>query len=439
MVNRFWQFEAFYFDHGIFDSALWQVAHGQLPYIDHLSQTLTLQLADHFAPVMYLLSPLYFFTSGYEALLFVENLLFIASCLVVFFLAKKHIKSKLLVFALVIAYTLFIGIQNALIANFHTELPALFTLALALYFLDRKLWPPFFFFLLVTFGLKETFVTIGAGLGLYLLLTKNVRAGLVTIFLSLFYYLTVIKIIIPVLAGREYFYDIAKVGPLDLLPHLFFPPIKTETIIVSFLTFGALPLFAPAFLPAIFQDFFLRFVLTSGPARWDLGLHYNATLTLLLAYGAILGSKWLITKPRYKKFLTIHALATIALVLFFHRFRYHGPVALAYNPAFYPHTKNLDFLRNFIAKIPTDGVVMTQNNLAVQMTHTHNPLLLRSDYGKYRPDYVAFDFRDGQNANNFWPLDPPNWTKFPQDLAADVNYRLFYNQGSLYIYQRVKR
>lgn len=34
-VNRFWQYQNFYFDFGIFDSAIWKAAKFQLPKVDH--------------------------------------------------------------------------------------------------------------------------------------------------------------------------------------------------------------------------------------------------------------------------------------------------------------------------------------------------------------------------------------------------------------------
>ena len=62
---------------------------------------------------------------------------------------------------------------------------------------------------------------------------------------------------------------------------------------------------------------------------------------------------------------------------------------------------------------------MTQNNMAVKLTHTHNVILLRSDYWRFMPDVIAIDIRDGQNPNNSWPWSSQ---KIYEKLLNDPNY-----------------
>ncbi len=420
-IIRFYQFETFYFDHSIFDRALWLVAHFQPPLIDHYGSTLLNQLGDHFAPVMYLIAPLYWFTSSYTAILIVENLCVVLSALILIIIAKRYIKSHLLLFALCLSYTLFIGLQNAVIANFHTELPALLTLSLTLWALDRKKWDYFWLFLLLTLGLKETFVHIGMGLGFYLVLKKEYKVGLLSILISFGYYWLVTRIVIPYVSGGVYGYETHLPGLGAFIFRFFYPFIKTETLIVSFLTFGLLPLFNYTFLPVIVADYVMRFVISDSPARSDLGLHYNAIVSVLLVYASIVALRHLLKTTWYKKLYKLHAILIILTVLYFH-YQYHGPLGLFYNSTFYTQTKNLDFLKNFLSLVPPGGRVMTQNNLAPHLTHTHEVLLLRNNYWEWMPDTIAFDMRDGQNANNYWPMLFANLKELNADLVRDPNY-----------------
>lgn len=416
VLNRFWQFETFYFDHGIFDSSLWQVAHGLLPIIDHLENGFISQFGDHFTPTLYLLAPLYLLTSKYEPILIIGNLFVVASAFVIFLIAQAKIKSRFLVFAIIFAYTLFIGLQNTIIANLHTELITLLTLSLTLLCLEKGKWRWYWLFLILTLGTKQNFAAIGIGLGIYLFFI-NKKISLVTIVFSLAYYFLITKIIIP-----NYLYSPAF--------NFSWNSTKTETVFTSLATFGFLPLGAITFLPAIFQDFITRFFFTSA-ARWDLGLHYNATLSVLLVYSSIL------TASKFNKRVSILlAVLIIFSTLYFHRFKYHGALGLSYNSDFYRHTAQMDFLRNFLRQIPPNKTVMTLNNLAPYLTHTNAVMLLRGNYQDFSPDVIALDTRPGQNPANFWPTNYETLRNLPILISTDSAYNLRRVSDTLYIFIR---
>lgn len=411
VLNRFWQFEAFYFDHGIYDSALWNVAHFQIPIIDHLENGFISQFTDHFTPTMYLLTPLYWLTSAYEPLLILENFLVVSSAFVLFLIAKNRISNKLMVFVLILAYTLFIGLQNTIIANFHTELITVLTLSFTLLAIEKKKWFWYWVFLILTLGTKQNFAAIGTGLGIYVFFI-NKKIGLLSIIFSLSYYFVATKLVIP-----NYLYN----------PSFNFSwnSMKTETIFTSLATFGFLPLGAITFLPAIFQDYITRFFFTSA-ARWDLGLHYNATLSVLLAYGAIITS----SKIKHQTFV---AILIIILALGFHH-KYHGPLGLAFNGDFYKHTSEMNFLRNLLAQVPENKTVMTLNNLAPYLTHTNSVMLIKEKYWKYNPEIIVLDIRPGQAPSNHWPGNESLTNKINNQLSKDLNYRIIYQTNEQKIY-----
>ncbi|MBN3039890.1 MAG: hypothetical protein JW867_02060, partial [Candidatus Omnitrophica bacterium] len=140
-------------------------------------------------------------------------------------------------------------------------------------------------------------------------------------------------------------------------------------------------------------------------------------------YGSILGVANLDSKIKsYKKFISLHALLILAIVLYFHQIKYHGALGLAFNRDFYSHSRNFSFLNDFIGSIPQKGLLMTQNNLAPHLTHSHDLMLLRPDYWNYMPDVIAIDIRDGQNPNNYWPLPKDQFTALALSLKKDPNY-----------------
>lgn len=426
-LHRFWQFEVFYYDHSIFDQALWRAAHFKAPTVDHLGYAPFNQLGDHFTPLMYVLAPLYWFTSSYEALFVMSNFFVVLSALVLAHIAARRLRSRFLVFVIVFSYTLFVGLQNAVIAGFHTELPALLTLSLLLLSIERKRWGWYVFFLLVTLGLKESFAIIGVGIGIFLFLRGKRQWGIFTLTFSVCYYFLATKAAIPLISGQAYGYTQAPLTTEGLLVRFFYPWVKTKTMLFSLLTFGLLPLAAFSLLPALSLDYFARFVLADSPARVDLGLHYNALVSVLLAYGAILGFAYLLRRYRwYRRVVILHGVAMLLFVLSFHRFFYHGPLGLFYNRDFYAHTSNFAFMRTFLDIIPNQGLVMTFNNIAPHLTHSHNVMLLRPYYWLWRPDVIALDLRPGQNPNNFWPLPENQLLDMYEGLVNDPCYEQMY-------------
>lgn len=424
VLNRFWQYEGFYMDHGLFDAAIWQMSQGYTPLVDLVGHFPVNPLGDHFSPTMYLLSPLYLITDSYNVLLITSSVFILMGLGIMFFLSTKLIRSRLMIMALLLSSTLFIGLQNAEIANYHNDVFAITTLAISLLALTYKRWSLFWTFLILTLGLKENFTAVGVGVGVYLWFTNERGRGLFAAIFSVLYYVAVVKYITPTLSGYAYPYAATDISLQKLATGMVDDPRKIETMVTSLLTFGLLPFGSLAFLPAIVQDWFARFILNNGPARWDLGLHYNAVTTILLTFGSIMGVAALEKFARYRKIVNLHAIIIIGLVIFFH-FKYHGPLSLIYNRAFLPHTETMRFLDPLIieARKHPGGLMMAQNNLGAYLTHRERIMLLRDNYFDYNPDLIVIDKRPGQNLNNFWPVPAGNITRLVSRLSTDSAYR----------------
>lgn len=141
-LNRFWQYEAGYYDFGMFDVPIWKVAHFQLPIINHFLVSGKINLADHFNPSIYLFSPLYWFTSRSEILFIAQDILVALSGFVLYRIGIELLKNPFLSLSVVIAYFLFAGLQNAIYSDFHELTVMTFFLMMVYYaiFTKKKLF-----------------------------------------------------------------------------------------------------------------------------------------------------------------------------------------------------------------------------------------------------------------------------------------------------------
>lgn len=439
-LNRFWQYEVFYYDFGIFDGAIWKVAHLRAPIIDHLILGTKWIFADHFSPSIFLLSPFYWLTSRSEMLLIAQAIAVGLSGLVLYNISKHVLKNKFLAFAVLTSYFLFSGLQNAVIFDFHELTVATLPLMLTFWAILNKRLKLFFLLLIITLGFKESLFATGIGIGLAIFFLRKEwkHIALITIILSVVWGIISIKYVIPAFSNGVYIYTpTLPDGILNNIKALMDSPIKIRTLFYSFLSFGFLPIFAPFFWPLIIQDYASRFLSAGFSVRWDLGLHYNAQSAVILSLGSVFGLRNIMKIKQISKLMPYLGIILIINALILYRFVLRGPFALVYNTAFYGDTKNFIFLNNLIKKIPANASVMTQNNLAVRFTH-QKVWLLRSDYESFKPDYILIDNRRGQSANDFYG-SLNNSDEMIGILRGDSVYKLIYNTQEQFIYKRVRK
>lgn len=451
-VNRYWQFEVFYYDFGIFDSAIWQVSRFQPPVIEHLVIGGKWIFADHFSPGMFLLSPLYWLTDSQEIMLIAQAVAAGISAYVVYLIAKKVIKKTVPALAVLISYCLFVGLQNALITDIHEVVFMLVPLTLTLYAMVTKKQKQMWFWFALILMFKESAFLLGMGLGMFLwwIRKDQWKSALIMFGISIAWGAVVTQYIIPYFSGTDYaykpdFYRELWKNVWSMVDH----PLKRETQFRSLWSFGFLPVISPATWPLIGQDWVVRFVPQNTGGRWTMGMHYSAQLAPLLAVGMAYGLKLVIAlnekRAWYKKQIAKNfnvswgqaaiIVASGALVLnavYLHQFKLHGPLGLAYNPSFYEHSKDFGFLEEMIAKVPKNASIMTQNNLASHFTH-QQVWLTRDDYEEYNPDYFLFDLRPGQNPNNFFGKTS-NIELLVEKIKADQNYEVLFQTEHQFLF-----
>ncbi len=372
---------------------------------------------------MFLLSPIYWLTDRPEALLIAQAIAVGISALVLYFLGKRMLKNGPGALAVVSAYLLFVGTQNALIADIHEVTFMMLPLMLCFYAIVTKRKAVFWINFLITLGFKESAALLGVGIAMLIYFVNKdwLKTAIQVGILSILWGALTTQVIIPYFFGEPYFYT------PTITWSFFDDPVKRKTLLMSLISFGFLPLLYPPAWLLIVQDIAARFMQKEFTLRWGLGLHYSAQLAVIMAFSSIMALQ------KYKKYITFTSIVLIILSLYLHQFKLHGPLGLAYNPAFYAHTKNFAFLDDLVANVPKGTTVMTQNNIAPHMIHTHQVYLLRDVYDDYMPEYFVLDVRAGQNFNNFFGA---KIDVLLASLRKDPRYEITYQTNEQMIYKR---
>lgn len=435
-LHRFWQYEVFYIDFGQYDQAIWAISRFQPPMLDHWVLGYIPIFADHLTPSIFLLSPLYWFTSNSIIILIAQAITVGLSGLVLYSIGNIVIKDRFISIAIVSYYYLFVGLQNAVITEFHELTVMTLFLMLTFWAFVKKKRFLYFVFLIIMLGFKEvTFLTgICLGIAVFIIDKKWKKEAIATIMLSIFWGVIALKFIIPYFSPGTYLY--AENIPDTVsgkLSALFDHPLKRHTLFYSFFSFGFLPIFAPQFWALMAQDYLSRFATQTFSTRWDLGLHYNAVSAVILALATIYAIKFFMQYSIVRKYKYVIACILVGNALFINRFVLHGPYNLAYNKAFYDHTKDFQFLDKMVKMVPPNATVATHNNLATRFTH-QRVWLLRYDYETHKPEYILIDNRQGQNPNNFTGSESSD--KILRRLLEDSNYKIIYNTKEQFVFKR---
>lgn len=435
-LHRYWQYEVFYIDFGQYDQAIWAISRFQPPMLDHWILGFINIFADHVTPSIFLLSPLYWFTSDSVVILIVQVIAVGLSGLVLYSIGNIVLKERLISIAIVSCYYLFVGLQNAVITEFHEITVMTLFLMLTFWAFVKKKRFLYFAFFIIMLGFKEITFLIGICLGvaIFIIDKKWKKEAIVTIILSILWGVIALKIIIPYFSPGTYLYAGSIPDTISgKLIALFDHPLKRHTLFYSFFSFGFLPIFAPQFWALMAQDYLSRFVTQNFSTRWDLGLHYNATSAVILALSTTYAIKFLMRYPFVKKYRYIAVCLLVGNALFLNRFVLHGPFNLVYNKAFYDHTKQFTFLDKMIKMVPPNATVATHNNLATRFTH-QRVWLLKNDYEIHKPEYILVDNRQGQSPNNFTGTD--HLDQALKKVLNDPNYKVIYRTKEQYVFNR---
>lgn len=438
-LHRYWQYEVSYIDFGQYDQIIWKVSQFQAPIVNHFIHGEIHVFGDHLTPSIFLLSPFYWFTDRPEMILVIQAITVGISGIFLYEIGKHVLKDRISALSILISYFFFIGLQNAVITEFHELTIMTLPFMASIWAAVKNKFKVYYILLIITLGFKEVTFSLGIGLGLSLIFLnkKWMKVGINTIILSVIWGIISLKFIIPYFNHGEYLYvSNLPNGVASKLSGLIDHSIKRRTLFFSFFSFSFLPLISPQFWIGILQDYASRFIPANFITRWDLAMHYNAQSAVWLAVSSVFSFKYLLRIGTVRRYKLLLSLFLILNSFFIFRFILHGPFLLALNPAFYKQTSNLRFLNKMVESVPRGRSVMTHNNLAARFTHQQIQLLI-PDYEKSKPEYILIDLREGQSPNNFCcNLNLDSAIIINNRLLNDKKYDLVYKTKEQFVFKR---
>jgi uncharacterized membrane protein len=294
------RFQSHGYDLGIFDQAIWHYSQFQTP--GSTIRGFPDLLGDHFHPIVALAAPALWIWDDVRALLLVQVALFLIAAVPVYLLGRQRFGQVAgLVWAA--AFLLFWGVQSAIDFDFHEVAFAVPLIAWGLYLVLQRRFTAAAVCVALLLLVKEDLSFTVMGFGVVFLLYRRWWLGAGFLVGALGWFLIVTKLVMPALAdGRPFQYwsyqqfgdDAVSAGrnvathPWKLVTVAIDNQQKRNTGFVLLASWAFLPL---ASLPALVLCVPLiaeRFLSTT-PAYWGTGFHYSATISPVLALGAIDG------------------------------------------------------------------------------------------------------------------------------------------------------
>lgn len=427
--SRYYSYQIFQYDFGIFSKIVWELSKFQPPYIEHLVLGKIFFLGDHFNPSLIFVAPFYWLTSNPQILLFEQAFALVITGVIIFFICRKLKFSSILSSLIAISYLIFAGTGNPLVTDWHPEPTAGLFLALFFYlfcFTKKRLL--YFLSAIIFLGFKESNAfTLIFILVWLLFLKKDKRKDIfVLIIISSAWFYIATNVFSFIFTKRPYMYTPEMPSsPFELVGNFFSTPEKRKLIFDSLISFGFLPLFSIFGMIAIIGELAIRLAPTKTIFQnFTLGSHYSVYLALILTLTSIYGilrlkrmfpnKKWVVS------FLVFYLLAT---ALFSARKITKSPINLAINPVFWKELKTNKENFNWVDKIPKTGSVMSMNNFLPYFSARSERLyFLNKYYKEVSPNIIIFSLAPGQSANNFWSMEEKDLELIRDLLLQDSDY-----------------
>jgi len=316
-------------DLAVFDQAVWLYSRFQAPKVTLRFNEPVNLLGDHFHPIVALLAPFFWIADRVETLLVAQAFLLAVSVVPVFLFTRRRLGREA-AWLFGFSYSVYWGIQRAAEFEFHEIVFAVPLIAFAVYLIDvenRKGYLACLALLLLT---KEDMPLMVAFFGLYLLILRRYKDGLISFSIGLLCYPLFTRILIPFFAGGRphNYWTYHALGPdfwsalknMARRPGLVFqvltsPEVKLRTMWLLFYPFLFLSLLSPILV--LMVPIFAERFLSSRSMFWDPYYHNNAAIAPLIALAAADGLARIarLVKPRRARQAAVILLAVAILAI----------------------------------------------------------------------------------------------------------------------------
>ena len=203
------------FDLGNMDQTVWNTLHGKFYALTGDSGTIS-RFSIHADPILVLLSPFYLLWDNVRMLLILQSIFIGLSAIPIYLLARKIIKDKFVSVVLPTIFLLVPGVEWTNIYDFHPSALAIFFFLSAFYFAWIKKWRWYTFFMLLLLMCKETTSLTIAMLGfLMVVILREYKAGLISLFVGLAWFILMINFVIPYFSPNHKYWALSWVQLLN--------------------------------------------------------------------------------------------------------------------------------------------------------------------------------------------------------------------------------
>jgi uncharacterized membrane protein len=441
LVNHY-NFRTYGWDLGINHNAIFDYAHFRWNDCMIMQPSFTNVLSDHFSLYPLLVSLFYWIFGTWTMLIFQIAAILFGGLGIYKYVSRLTNNENLSRIALIHFFTIW-GIYSALSFDYHDNVVATMFVPWFLYYFDQKKWKRSILFFVLILIAKENMalwaVFIGFGLVWKYAFQKNRKMTLVSLgfaLFALFYFVLIIKVVIPALAtpGRDYLHNsfnalgsnfgeviinIIK-HPLKALELLFvnhsgdpaYDWIKTETYIAILLAGGLALFLAPEYLimliPIIAQKVF-----NDIPMRWGISVHYSIEFApiLVIAFYTVLVKikKWQL--PIASLGMAITLISNISFLDHRTSEYYNRENSQFYKKSHWARDFNVGEAHRILSKIPQNAKVSAQSPLCPHLAFRdyiyHYPFIGDANYIALIPAEI-----------NKYPLTDETYQKAIDDFLA---------------------
>jgi len=388
-IRRYEQLGAYAFDLGIFQQAVWLMAHMETPFVTVRGMNI---LGDHFTPILYLVAIPYRFWAHPFWLFLAQTVALAAGALPLYRLALRHIQKDWLAAIIAIGYLLHPALFTMLLFDFH---PVLLSIPFVLWAMDAAdEGRPKVFAIAAIFALacKEEVSLVILMLSAYAAIVRKQKWAWWGVVGSVCWIAVVLKLM-PFLAGVEHSAYLALYSrwgetPLGIVWGILTRPFEALRELVLCQGHATAPgvyplllLFPFAFFPLLAPDLLLfglpnyaLIALNERVTFRELGYQYASTILPWLVFASVMSWKRLMQvgselptslQRRWHFLLTL----TWCICVAFSAYRYGPPVIQRFMSDMLPPKEAkaiVDFLNRHI---PPDASVTAPTSLVPPLAH----------------------------------------------------------------------
>lgn len=392
-------------------------------------------LADHFGPILFLLSPIYRLFPSASSLLIIQAVFVSLSSILIYLIALDKLKNAFLSFLISLTYLTSPGIISAINFDFHLSTISVLPLTIMLFSFNFKHWRLYWIILPLSLLFKEDIPIFILGLGIYELFTKEKKIGILSIIFALIsFYLIKFNVMPFMWKGAEDAYiatsSLPINSPVDLImlilirpriiwEQFFNSPIKLVTINSLLRPFGFFSILSSLSWLTVIPYLFLRFS-SNYYQLWTMSYHHNANLIPFLAVSMIFALHKFRIPSKPIIFLLIFLLFSDGL----------SPNSPVWQTIQYPmiNVNNFQYIKSALRTIPSNASVSAQSPILPHLANREKIYLFPE---LYDAEYIILD-----KSLSSYPLRIDELNKKIETLRNSKNWKIEIDNQTLIIFKK---